>query len=124
MKENFYCFDHSSVQIMNDRNAGKVKQLIINFKIPASQCANDTNTMECVPIVEYEQELSWKFITILQNRKRLETDRYDGGSPIVKESFLGFFSFPKGQLRYDFEISETLIEHEDNLFMSIDSFTS
>ena len=58
MKEIFYCFDHSNVQIMNNRDSAKVKQLIINFKIPASQCTNDTNAIECVPSVEYEQDLA------------------------------------------------------------------
>ena len=63
-------------------------------------------------------------IGILQNRKRLETDKYDEGRPIVKESILNLLHFPKRPLRQDFEISETLIEHEDNLFMSIESVTT
>ena len=84
---------------MNDRNTNKAKQLVIDFKIPASQCTNDSNAIECVPSEEYELDLSQKFVTILQNRKRLETDSYDKGSPIVKESLLSFLLFPKSQLR-------------------------
>ena len=39
---------------MNDSNTNKVKQLIIDFKIPASYCTNDSNAIECVPSEEYE----------------------------------------------------------------------
>ena len=42
----------------------------------------------------------------------------------MKESILDYLEIPKTQLLQDFEISETLLEHEDNLFMSIDSITT
>ena len=52
IKELFYCFDHSSVQIMNNWTTNRNKVLSIFFRIPASNCSYDTNTLECVPNVE------------------------------------------------------------------------
>ena len=48
MKSVFYCFDQSSVKIMNDAISSKVSSLTIDFRVPDNLCNYDTNLNECV----------------------------------------------------------------------------
>ena len=48
MKSVFYCFDQSSVKIMNDALSSKVSSLTIDFRVPDNLCNYDTNLNECV----------------------------------------------------------------------------
>ena len=48
MKSVFYCFDQSSVKIMNDDNSNQANFLSIQFRVPENLCNWDTRLNECV----------------------------------------------------------------------------
>ena len=63
--------------------------------------------------------MSDKWIALLHNRKRFESDLYDSNTPIVSETNIKWIKFPRKQMRKNFNIKETFVNREDNLFMDL-----
>ena len=66
---------------MNDINSAKNYLLSFYLDIPIELCQyyeEDEEDLECTPDVKYNVALKNKWIAILSNRKRFESDSYDG----------------------------------------------
>ena len=48
---------------------------------------------------------------------------YTSGTPIKSEAVLRFSEIPSRQSKRNFQITESLIQREDNLFMTIEEVT-
>ena len=53
----WYCFDHSDVEIMNDSSSSLNKLLTISFEIPSELCDLDDDEIECVPHPGYKKKM-------------------------------------------------------------------
>ena len=124
MKSLFYCFDQSDLQLMNDRDNVDFRYLSIEFNMPSGACKNDDEDMECVPIDKgFRRSMMKKQLVLLTNQRRFIQEKYDGNSPIVKESVLKKINWPNQPTHYDLSVSEIQLTREDNPLMSIYSVT-
>ena len=74
---------------MNDITAAEAYRLSFCFDIPYHLCENeyyDELDTSCTPSIAYERALAGKYLVILSNQKRFDSNNYDGKGHIVKES--------------------------------------
>ena len=48
---------------------------------------------------------------------------YSSDVPVVKESVLNFYEFPTRPVERIFEVEQTILERDDNLFISLSGIT-
>ena len=87
--------------------------------MPADLCTLDNHETECVPHKGYKKQMLGKYAMILNNQRRFVSDKYDGDSPIVKESVITWIDFPLEPTIRIYNVQETNVEREDNIFMSV-----
>ena len=123
-KHLFYCFDQSQVEIMNDGSSNNFSMLTLNFFIPDDLCFNyEEDSLSCDPGVDYWKEMAHKYLIILENQKRFESDNYIDETPVVDESQLRWVHFSQSFNQIEYTIKETVIEREDNLFIEVSNLT-
>ena len=59
----------------------------------------------------------------LTNNGRFEQDDFSSDSPIVRESLMNWYEIPARPLRHVFEITQTDVERDDNLLISLSGIT-
>ena len=97
------CPDYTNLSIKGEWNSPQIIRPSIYFKIPDKECRNDPNDVECIASKEYEDYLANKLILMLYNRKRFDQLEYDK-NPIINESVLNSFEFPKSSQGIIYEI--------------------
>ena len=50
-------------------------------------------------------------------------DKYDGDEPLLKESFVSWFAFPRTNTQYELQVSQISITKEDNLVLAAQGLT-
>ena len=118
----FHCFDQSKIQIMNDVNSSKAFRLSFYFEIPQALCQNEwweNKDLECTPSIEYDRALASKWIVLLHNQQRFDSEVYHNGKHIVRETVSEWIRFPRHQKLMELEIQETVLHREDNKVMNI-----
>ena len=114
----FYCFDHKDVKIARDSQQLEYQQLGIRFSIPERFCEydeEDEQDLECTPSVKYNLQLTNKYVVLLQNRLRFDSDLYEAESPVIQESYLSWVEFPRMNTQQFMTIKETELQHDDDL---------
>ena len=64
-----------------------------------------------------------KHLVTLTNQRRFVSDKYEGDTPILKESIVTWYEFPRTPLGKFFTINVSLLERDDSLFINIEDVT-
>ena len=59
----------------------------------------------------------------LTNKERFVQEDYTSKIPIVKELVMNWYEFPTRPVDHVFEVQKTILERDDNLFMSLTGLT-
>ena len=59
----------------------------------------------------------------MKNQERFDTESYASGGPIVKESTLVWSEIPTHSVKRNIRVEESILERDDNQFMSINGVT-
>ena len=68
--------------------------LKISLTVPEEFCRETPYSMECVTDRDYGYTMHNKWLAILQNRKRFESNSYTDGKVMIKESELAWIPIP------------------------------
>ena len=69
---------------------------------------------------DYAGIMANKWLVTLKNKKRFESNSYTDGKIMIEESEIEWMPFiQSGAVTINYEIKETVIAREDNLFMGI-----
>ena len=120
----FQCINNQELEIIGDKDTFNRKHLKISLKIKPEYCINsETESLECALSVENEKYLESLFFVTLTNQRRFLTENYESETPLVEESVMEFQEIPIRSMLRIMEISETLLEREDNLLIAINYVT-
>ena len=123
-KDAFQCINNQDLEIKGSMDSFIKKHLKISLKIKPEYCINsETESLECVLSFENEKYLGSLFFVTLTNQRRFLTEDYESETPLVEESVLEFQEIPIRSMLRIMEISETLLEREDNLLIAINYVT-
>ena len=141
------CFDLSQVKFFGNLNSPSFSMLDIHVQIREDFCTNknDSTTrdqyqtediiealqsgydlpiaLECETSQIFERLMERTLIITITNQQRFDTESYASGGPIVKESTLTWSEIPTRPVKRNIRIEESILERDDNQFMSINGVT-
>ena len=108
------------------RSSGYQSELLFTVKIKEEYCVDDFDpetSLKCETTKEVDQQLGDTTILMLYNSQRFDQEEYSSEEPVVSEALVEYLEIPEHNSRHIYEIHETELSFDNNIYMSISGIT-